>query len=275
MEAKELYSFISDADFEIKTNLSAEERGDFFISSALRWVSEVPLQNEGPDKIDNFIDKHLWFLPIPRFTNTHVPAALNDGQLIRVCLKNLKEHCANHEFHKSVQDTNSTISWPHIVSRAFEVMWPHIAVLRDSDVGLQVQERIVCLMAIDPANLKSFNIDFYENSNFLDNSMDIILDEIGQKNIDGDILQVVSKFLDTRSHKLKQSKVAPQNSTDLWLKTDELDSQGLLSAEISRKVDVLIDSQSLSSGLSKDYLKGACRIKNIIDEHSCIAFRFE
>jgi hypothetical protein len=244
-----------------------------YIDKSLRWCSDGPVKNnndnlsqsdELSNLIDMFIDKHLWYLPLPRFSRT----CENDIN-VEVAIK-----AANYALKLMSSDNMSYIDEKQeklvILSHFFLIGWPHLTFLKKQGKRLlAAQSYVVCLMALNPKIMSKVSQSTIDSLAFIELAQQVICEEINPNTfLDGpaDYLNAVSKFLALKAERNSEESVfkrCPRASLD-WLNVEEIKTQNLLSHDIMVKIDEFKNFWTLE-GLNPKRLE-FLYIKNILDE---------
>jgi len=230
---------------------------------SLRWVSDKPLIPKQSfdvfeDHMDAFIDKHLWFLPIPRFgRNIEVEASFET--ILKGASIALNTICDDRMSYAE-SEQNPLV----IIDAMYSIGWPHIAFLRRQGRRLlAAQSYVLCLMALNARDLSLVQKETIESIEFVQLARSIIQEEIGASFLDGpdDFLNAVSEHLRKKAYCKIKDKCPKASST--WLNYDDLKSQSLLSDDVVNQVESF-KTDWLSQGLRREDLN--IKISSLLDE---------
>ena len=240
-----------------------------FIDKSLRWCSDCPIltensNNELGNSIDTFIDKHLWYLPLPRFSRTS-ESDINIEVAMKAANYALKLLCSDNMSYTDDKQEKLVI-----LSHFFLIGWPHLTFLKKQGKRLlAAQAYVVCLMALNPTIMSKVSQSTIDSLAFIELAQQVICEEINPKTfLDGpsDYLDAVSKFLTLKAETNSEESVfkrCPRASLD-WLNIEELKTQNLLSQDIIVKIDEFKNFWTLQ-GLNPKRLE-FLYLKNILDE---------
>jgi hypothetical protein len=206
---------------------------------SLRWVLS---KRREPDiaitaitleqHMDAFIDRHLWFLPIPRFDRLD-DSEIDNQRLVDGAFAALETICKDKMSYKTEKNAIA------IIEEFYRIGWPHIAFLKRSGRRLlSAQAYVLCLMALNSNSMSKVSADAIQSETFLLNAQSILLEEMSLDFLDGPIsfLCAVSEYIDKKSYDDILSQVPKAEAN--WLKVSDLKEQNLISDDLQEKLDL-------------------------------------
>jgi len=212
-------------------------------------------------QMDAFIDRHLWFLPLPRFGRTS-DAPLEFETVCRGALIALSTICDDKLSY--VDDRHKQDPFM-IIEAMYRIGWPHMVFLRRQGRRLlAAQAYVICLMALDPKTLSMVQQEVIDSIAFTQIAQTVIREEMGSLIfLDGpeEYLKAVSTFIDARDYK-RLLRSCPRADSS-WLRVDDLTDQNLVNDELRASIDTFVTHWT-TRGLKSSDLD--IRIKNLLDE---------
>jgi len=195
---------------------------DYLRKTCLRWVSEKPIKNENEshtleEALDKLIDKHLWYLPIPRFKRKY------------------ESPC--HLESNSFEELKNINLWKH--TKFMQII--------DSSI-LDKQAAILMITCLKPEISKQLSMNNILEDTFFDNSIDLIKEEINSKS--DTLLNLIEDLISFKDlEDFKKINTAQSN----WLKITDLENLNLIAADVQIKADEYLSNFAYKN--LKDFLR--------------------
>jgi hypothetical protein len=229
---------------------------------SLRWISDKQIAQRKENGtleefMDTFIDKHLWYLPIPRFGRQIEVEACRE-KIINGAVIALDTICDDKMSY--VYNGQDPLV---IVDTMYRIGWPHIAFLRRQGKRLlSSQAYVLCLTALNPRDLALVKKETIESQEFNLIARDIIQEETGSfLDSPEDFLMAVSNFLDEKAYNtilMSCPKAGPH-----WHDVNDLIEQNLLTDDILTSINDFKDNWS-RKGIRGEHLQ--IKISSLLDE---------
>lgn len=168
-----MFSISDDEDLTVSSDHHRAEVD--LVDSGLRWCSASqqfngPLaQHQSLDSLlDQFIDKHLWYLPLPRFSRAFKKSQDHKSKIIVDILE--AANCARLHDYPELKPINSL----EAAKDFFIKKYAFIDVFRSIRFGLDKLCLLVCLQALDAKQLNALNLDFVERSDLVEKCKNLV-----------------------------------------------------------------------------------------------------
>jgi hypothetical protein len=235
------------------------------IQGGMRWLLDGPLETSFDGTLeqimDAFLDRHLWFLPVPRYGRKYFDTVTEET--IVACLKIMLDNIDDHDYMYDA-GRNAT----EILFAAYK-LWPQIENVFQSSVDNKIAVYTMILMALD---LKTSRLLEPSKKNFETLAEKVIFDEIEGLSSFEDLRSVLTKasdFLDARHHKTMLSTLP--RTEEPWHPYLESKERGLVSLELENTCEALC---TMYEDFLPDFLRAHLHIKSLLDEKPDIAFFF-
>lgn len=218
------------------------QKTDYLKKTCLRWISNEPIKNENEVKtlepaLDKLIDRHLWNLPIPRFSRSF-QTSYNDF---------------NDKSLEELKKIQGAIEWKHT---------PYIQII-DSSI-LEKQACILMITCLKYDISLKLTLSHISEDSFIDNCYDLIIEEIGSR-----ATNILDLVIDVIRYKDFENFRKINSAESNWLKVTDLENLNLISPDIQKKMDHFLSEYSYPN------IKSFLRLQNIEDEESKFGFWFD
>lgn len=234
-------------------------------STCLRWCCPIAASLETPwpkdNVVDFFIERHLAYLPLPRFQETPYGPTIQE---ICACALRLQTLCGV-DITESV-DTIDTIqdSEASKMHECFAQLVPNLDTLRDLDLPNENMHCALALLALDPHEFGKISTTMLHSEIFPDLALQAVQQDIGPTSLET-ILETTDAFLCKRfMHHAFAS--LPDAQSD-WIQYAVARDQMMIQVPS-------LEHYTLVSGLSLKALESHAYVKNLVDEDPEIGFRW-
>jgi hypothetical protein len=251
-----------------------EDRESILKSTAFRWIrplgarapvdAHVALTGRLEEDLDAFMDRHLPWLPVPRYGPDAVPThGVTDDDVI-ACLIQLSELLrpaddADLEHLKSLYDCEAA---------ALELM-PLIDALRAPDTTTEASAVLCILLALDAKTAASVSSATASGPDFVPKALKLIGSELGQKvSSTVEALKAAHEYLHRKALQVACSGLPKAEAT--WPSLADAEAKYYLPHKSS--IEATLKQHSEETGLSVEYLRQRCRIQSLVAEDLSIGF---
>lgn len=248
-------------------------------TTALRWCMERKskavgspfmtyltdaFKPSGPEleaTMDTFIDRHLWFLPVPRYLldlDEDIEPDLNT-------IRNAVNEALVLVGHENLRPGAPVKEMADAVAKAY----PTIDMLRDPQAPLDNQAAFLALLASDAKMAVRVPHKILYAPGFPDQVIKALLqDELKGLSVDSadwaNILKSLDEVLMTAAVNGAWTKM-PRAGLDFSL-AEELRVKGLITSEIEDQIDTFLQQHAVSSGLSDEVVRARIAVSSVLDE---------
>jgi len=260
--------------------------------TAFRWACcdhVVPIEDTWPNvlgpvaHINAFLNRHLWFLPIPRFDMTYSEfyqsnqetSCNADDATYRVFLATLT---AADYYGIAVDDLidikDHKESDVYLAQKILSTLYPLIDVIRDENVSIEVVAYCCALLALDPKEARYIDPKLVKSSSFLHLAKTVLDSELG---LDAscshftEYLVLLDRKLSKDALEYAYSLLEPAELT--WISLTTAMGSSLLTAEQISQIDNKIDQMVEVTGLQEITLRQICYIESVVEEDLHLGYK--
>lgn len=263
------------------------------VETGLRWVTTddqklkildpCTFSKDPKEALDQFIDRHLYYLPIPRYASSFPTSEYTyDPEIV---LGSVISTCAAQEIHF---DNDFTLDIPSMINddkflnscdAVYKHLVPCIDVLRDESISLQIHACILVILGLDPTAFKDVPLkefkklslyrDLMEDDEAILQIISIIINANKNENNQSisNMLQQADIFIENRK-KQHYIQLLPKASTS-WTPWTTIRNMQLLPDETTESQIYMYHEKY---NLDKDFLISKAAIKDITDDQLEIGF---
>lgn len=241
------------------------------IKECLRWCSPTRVVGTSVDSesftaeerlIDWFVDKHLYYLPFPRFTRLYNEVSTLEDLVDNVCLSLMGfAHDCDTEIESEICSTQDLYQ----IAEKFKSLCPTLPTLRQRNFPLTNLQCALALVALDPIEFSKISANTLHYEIFPQLAIKMASREIGHDTSVQTLLHDVDAFLETQ--KLDEIYNSLPSADDwpnkiLWI-----------TARDNMMVAVPdLEPFCLVTGVSLESLQKCAYVKNIVDEDIQVGF---
>lgn len=240
------------------------------IKQCLRWCSPTAIeQHQGPAAtdeatdesiIDWFVDKHLHYLPFPRFTRAFNEANTLEDLVDNVCLSLIGfAHLCEVDLET---DASSDL---YYIAEKFNELCPTLPTLRQTNLPLKNLKCALALLALDPIEFAKISANTLHYEIFPQLALKMTARDIGRETSLETLLQDVDLFLEKQ--KLDSAYKCLPDANEWPTRIAWLTARDNMMANVPS-----LEPYSEMSGLSMETLEKCAFVKNIVDEEIQVGF---
>lgn len=253
---------------------SGATRADLLRSTALRWCvphdrrpavdQEWPTQPQSLSlTLDLFLEHHLPWLPVPRYSPQAIPYLGITDEDIFLCLADL---CAACGADIEAVEVNS------LETMEAAALWacPLIEILRSTDTPDETAAVLCTLLALDPKSANQVTRRTAESTTFVSKALAVIGEEL-RLTAPADPregLVIAHEYLQKKAIQVACIDLPPAGPK--WMPYSEAEDKYYMphKAAVDAKLQTLADD----TGLSLEFLKLRCRIQSLVAEEPVLGF---
>ena len=250
-------------------------------ATAFRWIRPVqsrpcidaPLY-EGPVEghggslqaaLDAFMDRHLPWLPVPRYSDASRPTAdVTDEDVVSSMIE-MTELFTTMDATEALRDLQSLYDF----EAAALGMLPLIDILRAVDTPVETAAALCILTALDAKTATAISEAAVLQPDFAPKAQKLISRELGRQfSTLHEAIRGAHAYLQKKAIQLAESSL-PKGEASWQLLAD---AEAKYYMPHKAAIETAIAEHSEQTGLSVDYLRSRCRIQNLVAEDLVIGF---
>lgn len=272
--------------YKVREGNPYNTRSDAMIKTALRWVKDCPSFDNAElksltleEKLDQFLDSHMYMLPIPRYLQDSPDMTSNDFDLFISFLETVSLTGSLHETVFQMYEVWS--SEPDIIDEVpstyvttlyecYLQCVPWIPIFRSSKLDHERLALIVCLWSLDPIQSQSIHGHVIEHTPIEELYRALREDSIDAKS-PLEALDKTHSILRRRHYTMYvEEKLPPKEES--WLQFTSPEVSHFLNDDHKEHIKRLMETYKEDTQCSLELLQSVAYIKNLIDEEIQIGF---
>lgn len=279
--------------FRIREGSRFASRQDALVKTALRWTnarrndsferSWTPCQLL-EDAIDQFIDRNLYFLPLPRMLREapNTDALCNIDLLAAFLLTCLEVQESVETFdsifdawqdsYETVQDVQRDETFVSTLYNAYQKVCPWLPLLRDTSINHERLAYLLCLLALDAHECRYISSTHVQHVAIEDLQASLEAEGIVAHN-GLDALAKTDAKLFQKQWSISTNLLPKAETT--WISCNSTEAQQFLQDPAIQKMDAFVKYWSSETDFSDAFLRSKIYVENFIDEEPKFGFIIE